>query len=166
MSFPRTGWAIFCHGRSFWNRVEAAREEEEEDDEEEAGEKQKKGGKEAKNEEDGGGGCLPTTSLVSHLRPHVAVRLLEHSVSWAEDLGGIGVAADADAEGAWLYSLLCRLEKPLHPDVGSALRTLAIVCSRQRERVVKEKGDLKIVNTLSLLICLVAKYFDQADMAD
>ncbi len=73
-------------------------------------------------------------------------------------------------QGPWLYALMCRLEKPLHPDVGSALRTLAIACSRGRDRIVREKKkeeeDLKALNALTLFICLVAKYFDQADMAD
>ncbi len=88
--------------------------------------------------------------------------MLEYQSGWAESLGGPLLPE----QGAWLYALLCRIEKPLHPDVTAALRTLAIVCSRSRQRVAVEGKHLKDLNALTLLICLVAKYFDQADMAD
>lgn len=74
---------------------------------------------------------------------------------------------EASTTGAWLYALLARLEKPLHPDVGSALRTLALVASRQRRDLVEgENRELGPVNGLSLIVCLVARYFNQRDLAD
>jgi len=107
-------------------------------------------------------GHSPLIGLVMHLRQVNVVRLLELHGEWAELLRGV-----TPAMGAWIYALLARTEKPLHPDVASAIRTLALACSRQRAGVVNaEPADYGILPTLSLLICIVARYFGQGDLAD
>ena len=39
--------------------------------------------------------------------------LIEYQVEWAEVVG-----VTIPEQGLWLYSLMARLEKPLHPDSG------------------------------------------------
>ena len=95
--------------------------------------------------------------------------------------------------GVWIYSLLSRIEKPLNPDLGSVLRDLALFLSQERAKLLAKSaldaellvknseksssdnehnnvdidlpGD-KDIAAFNLFICLVAKYFDQADLAD
>ena len=84
--------------------------------------------------------------------------------------------------GAWIYSLLSRIEKPLNPDLGSVLRDLALFCSQERNKLLEkftneskenhenkdgeeQPGD-KDIAAFNLFICLVSRYFDQADLAD
>jgi len=84
--------------------------------------------------------------------------------------------------GAWIYSLLSRIEKPLNPDLGSVLRDLALFCSQERNKLLEKSakeskenhenkdgeeqpGD-KDIAAFNLFICLVSRYFDQADLAD
>ena len=69
--------------------------------------------------------------------------------------------------GPWIYALLARLEKPLHPDMVATIRSLAFECSRQRAKIISgDRSDLSMVTPLTLFICIVAKYFSQADIAD
>ena len=68
--------------------------------------------------------------------------------------------------GPWIYALMAKLEKPLYPDVESELRNLIKDCREQRVKVVKDGSDLEIVNSLTLFICLAAKYFGQKDLGD
>ena len=70
--------------------------------------------------------------------------------------------------GPWLYAVLVRIEKPLHPDVGSSLRDLVLFCARERKRLVagNEENNVETIAALNLLICLVAKYFGQGDLED
>jgi hypothetical protein len=75
--------------------------------------------------EDNRKGHEPLTSVIVQLKSVWCVSLLEYQVEWAETLSIV------DEMGAWIYALLARLEKPLHPDVTSTIRTLALVCSRQ-----------------------------------
>ena len=59
----------------------------------------------------------------------------------------------------------------------SSLRSLALACSRQRKDIFESPSkDIvraedratwpKFISHLNLIICLVARYFDQADLAD
>jgi len=145
---------LFTLGSDFWTRLSQKRREMDSEEE----------GQEEENVEISPG-QMPSTTVMCGMRPSLVVRVLEHFAGWVEDMGGLG--GDHERAGAWLYSLLARLEKPLHPDVGSAIRTLAHVCSRQRKELAAgQQEDVKALNTLSLIICLVAKYFGQADLSD
>uniref|UniRef100_A0A3B3X2L1 Gem-associated protein 2 n=1 Tax=Poecilia mexicana TaxID=48701 RepID=A0A3B3X2L1_9TELE len=68
-------------------------------------------------------------------------------------------------QGRWLYALLACLEKPLLPEAHSSIRQLARRCAHLRSTMVGllEDEDLPALN---LLICLVARYFEQVDLAD
>ena len=77
-------------------------------------------------------------------------------------------------QALWFYGLLSIVEKPLHPDDQSCLRSFVIVCSKQRRAIIEaslsEKNNSaeveKSISHLNLIICLVAKYFGQTDLAD
>lgn len=102
--------------------------------------------------------------IVNHLKPNIVDRLVEYHVTWADDLGGF---TNIELQGPWLYALLARLEKPLHPDIQSTLRNLVLVCTRQRSVLpYPAPREDTLLPTLNLLICLVAKYFDQGDLID
>ncbi len=168
-SFPSiVGWCIFCYGDDYWEAVSQERNDDT-SAEDEAGEE--KGPTVQKKEK-----CLgnpPLTSVIASLRPHEVEILLKFTVGWCEALGGLAPKkADESKDqkwkevGAWLYALMCRLEKPLFPDVCSQLRSLTLVCSRQRAEVISAGNDLEMVNALTLIVCLVGRYFGQLDLAD
>ncbi len=165
-----SAWAIFCHGRGFWRHLRQVRRATDlaskDDDDEEDDESDDSCDPDAEANQVLGG-CIPSTTLLATMRPSAATKVLGHMAEWVDVLGGLGERADvAQSQGMWLYAILCRVEKPLFPDDLSCLRTIAIACSKQRERIVKEGGDLALVNSLSLFICLVARNFSQKDLAD
>uniref|UniRef100_A0A3P9NP64 Gem-associated protein 2 n=1 Tax=Poecilia reticulata TaxID=8081 RepID=A0A3P9NP64_POERE len=67
--------------------------------------------------------------------------------------------------GRWLYALLVCLEKPLLPEAHSSIRQLARRCAQLRSTMVGFLEDENLP-ALNLLICLVARYFEQVDLAD
>ena len=157
-------WCRFCLGEAVWREVRAAREDVEEEDIEKDGEAMGRWGEAPPQD--------PLVAVITALPVHVVESVLEYAVGWLEGTGW------RRGYGPWLYSLLARLEKPLTPDTGSLLRDLALACSRERRRIYREKGvgggggavegeepdpDMAALN---LFICLVAKYFDQGDLAD
>ncbi len=156
------GWCIYCYGKEFWSRVTAARNDDM-DKEEEA----------TSGVGKGAAGHPPLTSVVSQLTPSAAARLLEFHVEWAEAVQDREDETVTDRMGPWLHALLARLEKPLYPDVESAIRSLALICSRQRAKIIEGGGKetnvdalAERVTPLTLFVCIVAKYFGQADLAD
>ncbi len=83
-------------------------------------------------------------------------------VDWCE----LAKCVDSN-QALWFYALMSAVEKPLHPDVESALRSMVLVCSRQRKVLSENDSDsTSEISHLNLLICLVAKYFSQADLSD
>ncbi|XP_011869062.1 PREDICTED: gem-associated protein 2 [Vollenhovia emeryi] len=66
--------------------------------------------------------------------------------------------------GQWIYALLVILEQPLQPDTCSCLRSLARACSVIRAD--SRELDAQELGALNLIICLVARYFRQWDLAD
>lgn len=80
-------------------------------------------------------------------------------------------------QGRWLYALLAAIEKPLSPEAFDSLRALARAASRARaklgQQIVAEattqdntQMTRENITALSLLICLVSRYFSQTDLAD
>uniref|UniRef100_A0A3Q2PZD8 Gem-associated protein 2 n=1 Tax=Fundulus heteroclitus TaxID=8078 RepID=A0A3Q2PZD8_FUNHE len=67
-------------------------------------------------------------------------------------------------QGRWLYALLACLEKPLLPEAHSSIRQLARRCAQVRSTMNSQWDDN--LPALNLLICLVARYFEQVDLAD
>ena len=96
--------------------------------------------------------------ILCQLKPSQVELLIEYQVEWAELVG-----VTIPEQGLWLYSLMARLEKPLHPDSGSAIRTLAMICSKERQKIY-ESGEAigrpeneGMLIHLNLLICLVSQ---------
>jgi len=181
-------WCLFCFGKQMWSQISDQRNEENID--ENLGEAENKGS-ENKNEkvlkevmDNSEAGTPPIISVILSMPTHVVEQILEYQVSWVQSTGWL------QDFGPWLYALLSRIEKPLTPDMGSILRDLALFCSQERSRLVKlsqkdhnqDKGEkskseedaeeetpMKYeaeIASFNLFICLVAKYFNQGDLAD
>ena len=108
-------------------------------------------------------GDQPSLNLILSLPSQVCEQVLEYLVSW------LHLTTWRHEVGVWLYSLLVRLDKPLTPDVGSLLRDLVLICASLRRNIADDisGGDHdETVAALNLFICIVAKYFGQADLED
>ena len=152
------GWAVFCYGAEMWNKIvsvrlaEAASSSDDEMD---------PSTREVDVTVGNRAGHAPLVSTVDRMKPSTCVRVFEHHVGWVHSLAGLALPE----MGPWVYTLLARLEKPLHPDVTSALRALVRACREQRVLAI-EMEDEKAINALTLFICLGANYFGQQDLAD
>lgn len=169
-------WCLYCYGAEIWNKVCLARQRNAQNgDDDDDGQDENKGRwtsemVNASTAAANNSGSEPHTTVISSLKPTACATLLEHHIEWADALEGVASRGMA----AWIYALLARAEKPLHPDHVSAIRTLAMVCGRQRSNMLADhvaKGDGKgspppFVTGLSLLVCIVANYFSQSDLAD
>ncbi|XP_013792825.1 gem-associated protein 2-like [Limulus polyphemus] len=85
-------------------------------------------------------------------------QIINYHINWLE------VTGFTAQQGRWFYALLSCLEKPLTPEACSSLRSLARACANLRASL-ETKEDPRLI-PLNLLICLVARYFDQGDLAD
>ncbi|CAL8300637.1 unnamed protein product [Boreogadus saida] len=103
-------------------------------------------------------GFPPFLSIVSRLNQTTVLALLEILVGWFEE------AELVPQLGRWLYALLACLEKPLIPEAHSIIRQLARRCGQLRTTLPSQE-DTRLP-ALNLLICLVARYFEQNDLAD
>ena len=167
---PLSAWCLYCYGAETWNKICLARQKnaqsggEGDDDDDDKAEDEWTAEMVTPAASDSG--HEPLTGVISALKPSTCAALLEHQIEWAEALGGVASPGMA----AWVYALLARAEKPLHPDHVSAIRTLAMICGRQRAALLADfagKGSPPpFVTGLSLLICIVANYFSQSDLAD
>ncbi|KAM9787223.1 gem-associated protein 2 isoform X1 [Syngnathus typhle] len=103
-------------------------------------------------------GFPPFLSIVSRLSQSTVLTVLDILINWFED-------RDFEPQlGHWLYALLAALEKPLLPEAHSSIRQLARRCARLRSQLASQDDDN--LPALNLLICLVARYFEQNDLAD
>uniref|UniRef100_A0A8C7TMU0 Gem-associated protein 2 n=1 Tax=Oncorhynchus mykiss TaxID=8022 RepID=A0A8C7TMU0_ONCMY len=84
--------------------------------------------------------------------------VLEYLINWFEEREFVPQL------GRWLYALLACLEKPLLPEAHSLIRQLARRSSEVRANLESQEDER--LSPLNLMICLVARYFDQNDLAD
>lgn len=103
-------------------------------------------------------GFPPFLSIVSRLNQSTVLVVIEILISWFEERDFVPQL------GRWLYALLACLEKPLIPEAHSSIRQLARRCAQLRSTL--ESQDDEKLPALNLLICLVARYFEQSDLAD
>lgn len=103
-------------------------------------------------------GFPPFLSIVSRLNQSTVLVVLEILITWFEGEDFVPQL------GCWLYALLACLEKPLIPEAHSSIRQLARRCAQLRSTL--ESQDDEKLPALNLLICLVARYFEQSDLAD
>ncbi|XP_067009426.1 gem-associated protein 2 isoform X1 [Anabrus simplex] len=105
-------------------------------------------------------GLRPLVSVLLSMNQPMIEQLLEYHVDWLKNRSELSLQ-----QGRWLFALLACLELPLVPETCSVLRTLARKCACIRA-AVEETADHPVVAPLNLLICLVARYFRQMDLAD
>lgn len=103
-------------------------------------------------------GFPPFLSIVSRLNQSTVLMVLDILISWFEE------QEFTPQLGRWLYALLACLEKPLLPEAHSSIRQLARRCAFLRSMLTSEEDER--LPALNLLICLVARYFEQNDLAD
>ncbi|XP_069029067.1 gem-associated protein 2 [Embiotoca jacksoni] len=103
-------------------------------------------------------GFPPFLTIVSRLNQSTVLLVLEILIGWFEE------REFAPQLGRWLYALLACLEKPLLPEAHSSIRQLARRCAQLRITLDSEENEK--LPALNLLICLVARYFEQNDLAD
>lgn len=103
-------------------------------------------------------GKPPLLSVISHMDQPTVGKVLEYHINWFEATGF------SVHQGMWFYALLASLEMPLDPEVCSLLRTLSRHCSTTRATL--ESTDDELLAPLNLIICLVARYFNQTDLGD
>ncbi|XP_066541893.1 gem-associated protein 2 [Hoplias malabaricus] len=103
-------------------------------------------------------GFPPFLSIVSKLSQSTVLAVLEYLITWFEDGDFVPQL------GRWLYALLACLEKPLLPEAHSLIRQLARRASTVRAQL-ESKEDERL-SALNLMICIVARYFEQNDLAD
>uniref|UniRef100_A0A8C1GF18 Gem-associated protein 2 n=1 Tax=Cyprinus carpio TaxID=7962 RepID=A0A8C1GF18_CYPCA len=103
-------------------------------------------------------GFPPFLSIVSKLNQSTISAVLEYLINWFEERDFVPQL------GRWLYALLACLEKPLLPEAHSLIRQLARRCSAVRANL--ESKDDERLSALNLMICIVARYFEQNDLAD
>ncbi|CAM1327201.1 GEMIN2 (predicted) [Pycnogonum litorale] len=100
----------------------------------------------------------PLLSIVTNMSQALIEAILQYHIVWMESHGF------SSNQGCWFFALLAALEKPLTPEACSSLRSLVRCCSSLRASL-PDADDPKLT-PLSLVICLVARYFDQTDLAD
>uniref|UniRef100_A0A673N0M7 Gem-associated protein 2 n=1 Tax=Sinocyclocheilus rhinocerous TaxID=307959 RepID=A0A673N0M7_9TELE len=88
----------------------------------------------------------------------VNLTVLDYLINWFEERDFVPQL------GRWLYALLACLEKPLLPEAHSLIRQLARRCSAVRANLESKDDDR--LSALNLMICIVARYFEQNDLAD
>ncbi|XP_023287315.1 gem-associated protein 2 isoform X2 [Seriola lalandi dorsalis] len=103
-------------------------------------------------------GFPPFLTIVSRLNQSTVLMVLEILISWFEERTFVPQL------GRWLYALLACLEKPLLPEAHSSIRQLARRCAQLRSALESQEDEQ--LPALNLLICLVARYFEQNDLAD
>uniref|UniRef100_A0A673N3S5 Gem-associated protein 2 n=1 Tax=Sinocyclocheilus rhinocerous TaxID=307959 RepID=A0A673N3S5_9TELE len=103
-------------------------------------------------------GFPPFLSIVSKLNQSTISAVLDYLINWFEERDFVPQL------GRWLYALLACLEKPLLPEAHSLIRQLARRCSAVRANLESKDDDR--LSALNLMICIVARYFEQNDLAD
>ena len=103
-------------------------------------------------------GERPLLSYLTKYKPNQIITLLETQAEWVQDLGEV-----SSDQCLWIYALLGLVEKPLHADDVSTIRSLARVAKTTRAALT---GTGQSVTHLNLLICIVANYFEQKDLSD
>lgn len=103
-------------------------------------------------------GQQPLLSIVLNIKQRGIENLLEWHAQWLEVLGF------SKPQGQWFYALLACLEKPLTPESCSQIRHIARMCAKIRASL--DSADHPDLPQLNVIICIVAKYFNQEDLAD
>ncbi len=104
-------------------------------------------------------GTPPLLRVVLAMNQPQVTELLTNLINWLRE-NDESISAELMK---WIFALLSVLEKPLDPDMCSALRDLARACGVRRNE--RRLGDPE-AREFSCFICIIGRYFDQTDLAD
>jgi hypothetical protein len=102
----------------------------------------------------------PTIPLLLQFDQVLAQRLLEHLIEWFSETHHLHVKLLP-----WIYSLLARVEKPLHREIVGLIRELYRTCCNLRSSLDKNKNPNfeRDLAQLNLLITITGYYFGQSE---
>lgn len=109
---------------------------------------------------DGTPGEVPWVKDLIGMNEASLCRALDLFESWLDE----GRSQLNDHTCLWIYSLLAFIATPLLPETCACLRSLA--CHAIKARADVGGPDDKALVRANLLVCLVGRYFSQADLAD
>lgn len=105
----------------------------------------------------------PAFSEITKYSQSSKIRMLQIITKYLDNLtAGESIS---DNMGTWVYAILTLLEKPLSPSCCHIIREFAKKCSAVRSNL-SDTVEASAYIPLNLYICLIAKYFNQLDLAD
>jgi survival of motor neuron protein-interacting protein 1 len=110
-------------------------------------------------------GAHPTLKLLLQFDQVLTQKVLMYLVEWLDD-NGIDDAGLTQKIGQWIYSLLTRVEKPLHRDTVALIRQLYRCCCVMRNKLHGNiSNDIleQRLATLNTLISISGYYFGQGE---
>lgn len=106
---------------------------------------------------------IPTFSEITKYSQSSKIRMLQIITRYLDNL--TPGESMCDNMGTWVYAILTLLEIPLSPSCCHTIREFAKKCSVVRSNLSDTvEGSAYI--PLNLYICLIARYFNQLDLAD
>lgn len=103
----------------------------------------------------------PLLSIMFTIQQRSLEKLVEHQSNWLiDDIQWY--SENSKWLSQWIYSSLACLHLPLEPNVHSSLRQIAKTCIRLRNQM--NDSDTVNVLPLNLVICIVARNFNQLDL--
>lgn len=105
----------------------------------------------------------PQLTDVVHLKQQAIRKILGLVVKWLTEIPtGESVPHSL---GVWMYAFLSCLETPLPPQICSTLREIARNYSQIRASLILP-CDEEVYKSLNLIICIIARNFNNLDLAD
>ena len=104
-------------------------------------------------------GHLPLIPLLLQMDQVMVRRVLSHLTHYVRE----GWSSVSVQRSAWIYSLLARLEKPIHRDDAAVLFGLLKVLTRVRATVRVVDEDRSDLARLNVMIVLITIYFEQGE---
>lgn len=105
----------------------------------------------------------PLLSVMFTIQQRSLEKLVEHQSNWlTDDMQWYGENSKWISQ--WIYGSLACLHLPLEPNVHNSLRQIAKTCIRLRNQLSDSDADIINVLPLNLVICIVARNFNQLDL--
>lgn len=103
-------------------------------------------------------GSEPSLKLLLSLNQKEMIQLLRLHVKWIKSYGV------TDRSCQWIYSILSCVEKPLQAESYSVLRQVSRILSACRKDLSQTDDEKR--NSITLIICIIGRYFNQSDLVD
>lgn len=105
----------------------------------------------------------PLLSIMFTIHQRTLEKLIEHQSNWLTD-DIQWYSENSKWISRWIYGSLACLHLPLEPNVHNSLRQIAKTCIRLRNQMSDSETDVSNVLPLNLVICIVARNFNQLDL--